>query len=137
MSGPARGRRKRVGALRAVLPCLALIAFDAPLAEAQAVTRDLFRPGRDGFVLPQDSPLRRTGDRTGDRPGDNALDPANDDRLRDRNAPAPSRIGQVPTYGLPAASGAAGSGFDSLNRTRTQPKLYPGQAKPEPSPGPT
>jgi hypothetical protein len=118
------------------LPCLALIAFDAPLAQAQTLTPDLFRPGRDSFVLPQDSPLRRTGDRTGDRAGDNALDPANDDRLRDRNAPAPSRIGQIPSYGLPAASGAAGSGFDSLNRTRRRPKLYPGQAKPKPSPGP-
>ena len=48
----------------------------------------------------------------------------------------PSRIGQIPTYGLPAANGAAGSGFNSLNRTRKKPKLYPGQAKPKPSPGP-
>jgi hypothetical protein len=132
MSGPARGRRKRVSALRAVLPCLALIAFDARFAQAQTLTPDLFRPARDGFILLQDSPLRRTGDRA----GDNALDPVNDDRLRDRNTLAPSRIGQIPTYGLPAASGAAGSGFDSLNRTRRKPKLYPGQARPKPPPGP-
>ena len=37
---------------------------------------------------------------------------------------------------LPAASGAADTGFDSLNRTRKKPKLYPGQAKPKPPPGP-
>ena len=53
-----------------------------------------------------------------------------------RNTGAPSRIGQIPTYGLPAANGACGAGFDSLNRTRKKPKLYPGQAKPKPSPGP-
>ena len=38
----------------------------------------------------------------------------------------------MPSYGLPAANGAAGSGFNSLNRTRKKPKLYPGQAKPKP-----
>ena len=73
MSGPARGRRWRVTILRALLPCLALtlapIAFDATAGHAQTLTPDLFRPARDGFVSPQDSPLRRTsesGDRTGD-----------------------------------------------------------------------
>src|ERR1700716_1071195 len=135
MSGPARGRRGRVGVLRAALPCLALIAFDAPFAQAQTVTPDLFRPERDGFVTAQNSPLRKTGDRTRDSSPDPS-DPANDPKLRDKDTPAPSRIGQIPTYGLPAASGAAGSGFDSLNRTRKKPKLYPGQAKPKPSPGP-
>src|ERR1700732_166485 len=30
MSGPATGRCRRAGALRALLPCLALIALDAP-----------------------------------------------------------------------------------------------------------
>src|SRR5882724_5626523 len=125
MSGPARGRRKRVMTLRALLPCLALIALDAPLAQAQTLTPDLLRPVRDGFVSPQDSPLRRTGE-----------DAANDARLRDKDTPAPSRIGQIPTYGVPAASGASGSGFDSLNRARKKPKLHPGQAKLKPSPGP-
>jgi len=37
---------------------------------------------------------------------------------------------------IPAASGAADSGFDSLNRTRKKPKFYPGQARPKPPPGP-
>ncbi len=45
---------------------------------------------------------------------------------------APSRIGNPPVYGRSAASGASGSGYDSLNRTRKKPKLYPGQAKPKP-----
>jgi hypothetical protein len=136
MSGPARGRRRRVNVFRAFLPCLALIGGDASLARAQTVTPDLFRPVRDGFILPQDSPLRRTGARTGDT--DKTGDAANDARLRerDKDTPAPSRIGAVPTYGLPAASGASDSGFDSLNRTRKKPKYYPGQAKPKASPGP-
>jgi hypothetical protein len=136
MSGPARGRRKRVAVLRAVLPCLALIlaltAFVGTPVRAQTLTSDMLRPERDGFVLPQDSPLRRTADNTIDKTGD----AANDARLRDKDTPAPSRIGNIPTYGLPPASGAAGSGFDSLNRTRKKPKLYPGQAKPKPPPGP-
>jgi hypothetical protein len=135
MSGPARGRRRRVNALRAALPCLALIAFDATCVQAQTLTPDLFRPVRNGFVSPQNSPLRKVGDNASD-PTD-PTDLSEDARLRrDKDAPAPSRIGQIPTYGLPAASGASGSGFDSLNRTRKKPKLSPGQAKPKASPGP-
>jgi hypothetical protein len=131
MSGPGAGRPKRAGALRALLACLALIALDEPSALAQTLTSDLLRPVPDGFITPQDSPLRKingTGASTGDA--------SDDDRLRDRNSPAPSRIGQIPTYGLPAASGASDAGFDSLNRTRKRPKFYPGQAKPKPPPGP-
>src|ERR1700688_3129316 len=114
MSGPARGRRSRVEVLRAALPCLALLAFGEAPAAAQSMTPDLFRPVRDGFVLPQDSPLRRIGDNTGDKICD-PLTPASDTELRDTSTPAPSRIGNIPTYGLPAANGAAGSGFVSLN----------------------
>src|ERR1700674_3117401 len=125
MSGPAKGRRKRVMILRALLPCLALVAFDKSPAWAQAITSDLFRPVRDGFVLAQDSPLRRTGDST----SDNTIDADSDLQLRDKNAPAPSRIGRIPIYGLPAASGASDTGFDSLNRKRKRPKFYPGQVK--------
>ena len=134
MSGPATGRRRRVNVFRALLPCLVLIGCDASLADAQTITPDLFRPVRDGFVRPQDSPLRSTSEPTADQPGD----AANDARLRetDKDTPAPSRIGNIPTYGLSAASGASDSGYDSLNRRRKKPKYYPGQAKPKPSPGP-
>jgi hypothetical protein len=134
MSGPARGRRSRVKVLRGLLPCLALIAFDQTPAQAQTITPNLFRPVRDGFVTPQDSPLRRTGDPTAEKTGD----AANDRRLRerDKDTPAPSRIGNIPTYGIAAASGASDSGYDSLNRRRKKPKYYPGQARPKPSPGP-
>jgi hypothetical protein len=101
-------------------------------AEAQTVTPDLFRPVRDGFASPQNSPLRRIGTNPDDRSGDTASDP----KLRDKDTPAPSRIGATPTYGLPAAAGASVSGYDSLNRTRKKPKYYPGQAKPKPPAGP-
>jgi hypothetical protein len=136
ISGPARGRYRRAFAARAVLPCLGLIlvpiAFGATRAQAQSLTAELLRPVRDGFVLPQDSPLRKTAGQIDDKTGD----AANDARLRDKDTPAPSRIGNVPTYGLPAASGASSSGYDSLNRTRKKPKFYPGQARPKPPPGP-
>jgi hypothetical protein len=134
MPGPATGRQSRACYRRVLLACLALIAFDAtfPLdqARSQTLTADMLRPVRDGFVSPQDLPLRRTAgtDNTGD-PDDGSI-------LDDRNTPAPSRIGQVPEYGLPAANGAGDSGYDSLNRTRNKPKFYPGQAKPKPPPGP-
>jgi hypothetical protein len=136
MTGPAQDRRKRAMILRALLACLAPIAIEHGRAHAQTLTPDLFRPVPGGFVSPQNSPLRKISDNTGIDPTDSAIDPASDDRLRGKDTRAPSRIGQVPSYGLPAASGASDSGFDSLNRTRKKPKLYPGQPKPKPPPGP-
>src|SRR6202034_4085585 len=137
MTGPAEGRRKRATTLRALLACLALIALEDGPAQAQTLTPDMLRPVPGGFVSPQDLPLRKTGDNPGSvDPTDSAIDPAYDDRLRGGETRAPSRIGQIPTYGLPAANRASDSGFDSLNRTRKKPKFYPGQAKPKPPPGP-
>jgi hypothetical protein len=92
----------------------------------------MLRPVRGGFIIAQDSPLRRTQDKTADNPPD----PGNDPRLPNPDAPAPSRVGKIPTYGLPAASGASDSGYDSLNRKRKQPKYYPGQARPKKPVGP-
>jgi hypothetical protein len=128
--GPATGRRKRVCILRALLPCLALIIVAQTPATSQTLTPDLFRPVRDGFVSPQDLPTRKTGINTAQSTPDDRSN-ANDNRLRNPDAPAPSRIGNIPTYGLPAASGASSSGYDSLNRKRQKAKLYPGQPKPK------
>jgi hypothetical protein len=123
--------------LRASLGCLLLaLAGTVPLVPASAQTMDVLSPVRDGFLAPQDSLLRRTA----------AVGSPSDAMpvLPDPNSPpksrsidkAPSRIGKVPTYGLQAASGAADSGYDSLNRTRKKPKYYPAQARPKPQPGP-
>jgi hypothetical protein len=118
---------------RVVLPCLAATVLFPALAEAQTLTPDMLRPVRGGFVSPDDSPLRKT---TPDRAGESAPDPSVDPRLRNPDTPAPSRVGQIPTYGLPAANGASDSGYDSLNRRRKKPKYYPGQARPKPPVGP-
>jgi hypothetical protein len=128
--GPAGGQDGRAPFLRALLPCLALTAWGGTLAHAQTVTPDLFSPTRSSLIMAPDSPLRRT---TAE-----ATDPLNDSRLRDnaRDTQAPSRIGQIPIYGQPAASGAATSGYDSLNRRRQKPKYYPGQARTKPPIGP-
>ena len=139
--GPADGRGAHAPILRLRLARLALattglIAGFAPVA---AQTIDVLSPVRDGFLTPQQSPLRRTaaaGDTDDAVPSPSLPDPNNAPRSRSNDSKAPSRIGQVPTYGLPAASGASGSGYDSLNRTRKQPKYYPGQARPKPPPGP-
>ena len=134
MPRPSTGRRQRATLLRAALPCLAVIAAASPL-KAQTLTSDLLRPVRDGFLTPQDSFLRKTSDKTGDNSADQTADPA-DAQRNNKTPPAPSRIGAIPKYGLPAASGASEAGYDSLNRKRKQPKFYPGQVKPKPSPGP-
>ena len=122
------GRNSRARVLRAALPCLALIVLTGTTARAQIVTPDLFSSTRTSQVTSPDSPLRRTAAE--------ANDPLNSPKLQERDRPAPSRIGQIPKYGLPAASGAADSGYDSLNRKRKKPKYYPGQAKPKPPVGP-
>ncbi|UPJ51047.1 outer membrane beta-barrel protein [Bradyrhizobium sp. 200] len=129
-AGPVTGRNSRARVFRAALPCLALIALTGTAARAQTVTPDLFSSTRASQVMSPDSPLRRTAAE--------ANDPLNNPKLQDndKSKPAPSRIGQIPKYGLPAASGAADSGYDSLNRKRKKPKYYPGQAKPKPPIGP-
>jgi hypothetical protein len=110
-----------------------MTALFPALAAAQTLTPDMLRPVRGGFVSPDDSPLRKT---TPDRTGEAVPDPSADPRLRSPDKPAASRVGQIPTYGLPAANGAADSGYDSLNRKRKKPKYYPGQVKPKPPVGP-
>jgi hypothetical protein len=110
------------------LPCLALTALFPAFAEAQTLTPDMLRPARGGFVAPEDSPLRKT---TPDRAGEGMPDPSGTP-----DKPAPSRVGQIPTYGLPAANGASETGYDSLNRKRKKPKYYPAQVRPKPPPGP-
>jgi hypothetical protein len=109
-----------------------LIALGRAVAQAQTVTPDLFSPTRSSQMTSSDSPLRRT---TADA-NTQTPDAAGGVRLRDQDRPAPSRIGQTPRYGTPAASGASDWGYDSLNRKRKQPKYYPGQAKPKPPVGP-
>src|SRR3954466_15880214 len=131
MARPALGRNSRARAFRVALPCLALMALLGTAARAQTVTPDLFSSMRTSQVTSPDSPLRRTAAE--------ANDPLNNPKLQDndQSKPAPSRISQIPKYDLPAASGAADSGYDSLNRKPQKPKYYTDQAKPKPphSPG--
>ena len=118
-AGPARGRNRRVSFSRALLPCLALAVLFPAFAEAQTLTPDMLRPVRGGFLAPDDSPLRRTGP---DSPAAGMSDSAETARLRSSETTAPSRVGQTPTYGTPAANGASDTGYDSLNRKRKKPK---------------
>ncbi|MCP3411809.1 outer membrane beta-barrel protein [Bradyrhizobium sp. CCGB01] len=141
-SSPGTGRSKRGHFLRAALPCLALTALGSAPAAAQSLTPDLFNPNRGGFAAPDTLPTRRTAG-VPQAPSDAlpALPDPNADPRGRQPAPATSRTGQtpanqVPTYGLPAANGASSSGYDSLNRKRQQPKLYPGQPKPKRAAGP-
>jgi hypothetical protein len=133
--GPADGHERFALSWRMSLARL-LLATGGLLASAPAgaQTMDVLSPVRDGFLAPQVSPLRRTAAATGTSDAVSSLpDPDRLPRSRGADDKAPSRIGQIPTYGLPAASGASGSGYDSLNRTRKQPKYYPGQVRPKPA----
>ncbi|ABD86339.1 outer membrane beta-barrel protein [Rhodopseudomonas palustris] len=118
--GPASGRRKRAEGLCAVSACLLLALLGATDAAAQSLTPELLSPEPGGFVAPQDLPLRRTAQA---RPDLNALP--------DAEPMAPSRIGKIPSYGIPAAAGASDSGYDSLNRRRRAPRFYPGAPRPK------
>lgn len=103
---------------RMLTTCLVLVGLNASFAEAQTLTSNMMTPTRDGFAPPEQSPLRKTGD---------GADPS--DATQDNKAP--SRIGKTPTFGVPAASGASDTGFDSLNRRLKKPKPYPGTPKPK------
>jgi hypothetical protein len=121
--------RWRVPSWRALPVCGLLILWHPMAALAQSLTPDMLNPSQGGFAPPDRSLLRRTAQN-------------GDDQDASRSARAPSRIGAIPTYGIPPASGASDSGFDSLNRVRKRPKLYPGAPKakargpgtPQPSP---
>lgn len=105
-----------------VLPVCCLLAIWHPAdAPAQSLTPDMLNPTQGGFAPRDQSLLRRTAQN----------DDSDPDQNRNRTPRAPSRIGAIPTYGIPPASGASDSGFDSLNRTRKKPKLYPGAPKPK------
>jgi hypothetical protein len=128
MARPATGRSSRARALRAVLPCLVLILAGSA-AEAQTVTPDLFSSRRTSQIASPDSPLRRTAAEVND--------PFASPRLPESEQLAsPRRSGPIPKYGLPAANGAADTGYDSLNRKRKQAKYYPAQPRPKPPIGP-
>ena len=91
-------------------------------AIAQDLGNGLLNPRIGGFISPQDLPLRKTSQAAIDSPPAPPAPPSppdpNDPKPRKREAPAESRIGKVPTYGLPAASGAKEAGYNSLNRKR-------------------
>ena len=131
--GPPQARRHPARGI--ALPCVGRRAGRVRCAPRPGpdVHHRSAAPGARRFCVAAGIPLRRTSDNT---TGEQTSDSAHDGRLRDKDTPAPSRIGNIPTYGLPAASGASTSGYDSLNRTRKKPKFYPGQARPKPPPGP-
>ncbi|MCB1393944.1 MULTISPECIES: outer membrane beta-barrel protein [unclassified Nitrobacter] len=122
-SGPATGFCQRAPTWRAALVCLALIVPGCATAEAQTLTGDAVTPLRGGFFQARESSLRRTDDAGGDL-------------ASAFSTTAPSRIGRIPAYDIPAATGAGDTGYDSLNRRRKKPKLYPGAPKPKQPPGP-
>ncbi|RTL51871.1 MAG: hypothetical protein EKK40_10220 [Bradyrhizobiaceae bacterium] len=91
---------------------------------AQALTPEMMAPAPGGFAPLDRSPLRRSPD------AESAATPQGSAPAL-RESIAPSRVGAIPSYETPAGSGAAETGFDSLNRKKQKPKLYPGAPKPK------
>jgi hypothetical protein len=104
--------------------CLVLIVTPAA---AQSLG-DMLNPARGGFARPDQSALRRMASSATQDSDDNTAGSRTATPLR--GATAPSRIGQIPTWDSPAASGASDSGYDSLNRKRARTKPYPGTPRP-------
>ncbi len=118
-----RNRARVIGAVSACL-CVALAAPSPTFA--QALTSDLLAPVPRGFVQPENLPSRR--------PGSNVLQPRG---TLQTSLLSPERVQQsIITPPTPAASGAAVTGYDALNRKRQQVKYYPGQQKPKRPVGP-
>src|SRR5436190_1928477 len=82
-------------------------------AEAQTLTSDMLRPVRSTVTAPPDSLLRRIApERAGEapqRPGEPPPDVSAEERPRNPDGLAPSRVGRIPTYGVPAANGPFGA----------------------------
>jgi hypothetical protein len=89
---------------------LFLLALLGGEATTQTLTSDLLRGERDGFSG-QNRPLRRT------TAGDSSSTDATGTTARTGD-PAPSRIGRIPKFEAPAASGASNIGFDSRGSKR-------------------
>ncbi len=118
--GRGSGCRRRVPRARLLLATAAALAACGAPAHAQMLS-DLLNPNPT-----QVAPIPEVTPRSPGRVGTTRLIGA---PAPDLDATASSRIGQIPSYGNPAASGAAEDGFDALGRKRKKPKPYPGTPK--------
>lgn len=121
----ATGLSRRAAWLLAAAACA--VVGPVGSAQAQSLTRDLFRPEPGAFVPSQDRPLQRLGGAP--RPGQ--ADPYDTDDMRgSRNAR--TRPGEAPEFGLRRPSlGVSNTGYDALGRKRQQPKILPGAPRPK------
>jgi hypothetical protein len=118
-------------ALRACAVAVALLAgLGLTSARGQVVTPDLFNPVTGSFNGQYD-PLRQTGDPANatDSAASNNDSNKNKKRAANVDVPAPSRIGNIPTYDVPSASGASTSGYDALGRKKKPKPPPPGAPK--------
>ena len=131
-SDPAIGRCKRIEATRGLLACLLAGSALVAIAQTQAAAQNpnnafQQRQSGDDLATPEDQPTRQPRYRL-DPNGDGTPD---DGTSPDGVKPAQSRIGSTPTYGLPAANGAADTGYDfAQSQTQESETLSrPAQAK--------
>ena len=106
----SRGLRLASGAGGALLGAIILTASQYQNAAAQSAAQLLLAPVAD--TVPDGEarfdPSKPQSPRNGQAKFQKSVPPVSE--------AAPSRIGKMPSWSVPAASGAASSGFDSLNR---------------------
>jgi hypothetical protein len=120
-----------------------LAAIGPSPLHAQSLTRDLFNPVRGGFVASQDLPLRPTpglgsnASSTGSSFPQTGDDDSRARSRRDRRAPNAGNEAGLGNSGLANSGlansglGDAGIGYDSRNRKRAKPKVFPGAPQPK------
>lgn len=122
--------RKLAGFAHALPAGLTLLALNVGQGHAQTLTSDMLRQQRDGFSG-QYRPLQ---------PNRPSQEPDTTGSTSQAGATAPSRIGAIPTYQAPAASGASNTGYDSLGRkrkiARKRAGFSPTVGPPTPGPAP-
>lgn len=120
--GPGSARRNRAVSVCAPSACLLLTVVVPSSLQAQALTADLFRPEKGGFVQAQDLPTRKALD-------PKTRDPVDEPRLVTLDGSAPAAPVRS-ALKVPAPAAAPGD-YDPQNRRHKVAKLYPGQPKPK------
>jgi hypothetical protein len=122
--GPASARRSRAVSVCAPSACLLLAVVVPSSLQAQALTADLFRPVKGGFVQPKDLPTRKSAEQK-------ARAPVDEPRLVTLDGSEPSSGPRSPNYAPAPAAEPGEFGYDPQGRRHKVAKLYPGQPKPK------
>lgn len=122
--GPASARQSRAVSACAPFACLLLVLVVPSSLQAQALTADLFRPQKGGFVQVKDLPTRKSSAQT-------PRDPVDEPRLVTIVDADPNQAVRPQNAALAPPARPGQGGGDLPSGRRKGAKLYPGQPKPK------